>query len=161
MNGEDFRDHHHVKHRCNTRKDRFRQGTACGNDVFVILGQRHNQCCGRFGKPVAIGVIVGEKNLGHALQRRRFGRCRIAAGACDQHGHRAKRFHRSQGFGNLIGCKLAFIHVCQKKNGHQITPASSLSFAISSATEATLTPALRPTGSTVFRTARRGVTSTP
>jgi hypothetical protein len=42
-----------------------------------------------------------------------------------------------------------------------ITPASSLSLAISSSTEPTFTPALRPAGSTVFTTLSRGVTSTP
>ena len=52
-------------------------------------------------------------------------------------------------------------NIGKKKNGHQITPASSFSFWISSATEPTFTPALRPAGSTVFTTERRGETSTP
>ena len=50
---------------------------------------------------------------------------------------------------------------CAIPNGHHSTPASSFSFAISSATEPTFTPALRPAGSTVLRTERRGLTSTP
>ena len=49
----------------------------------------------------------------------------------------------------------------QDQDGHQITPASVLSFAISSSTEPTFTPALRVAGSTVFSTLSRGVTSTP
>ena len=50
----------------------------------------------------------------------------------------------------------------QKKRRHgQITPASSCSLATSSATVLTFTPALRPLGSAVFSTFRRGVTSTP
>src|SRR5262245_30354560 len=40
-------------------------------------------------------------------------------------------------------------------------PASFFSLATSSATEATLTPALRPGGSTVLITSKRGATSTP
>ncbi len=57
--------------------------------------------------------------------------------------------------------RVAFVHMSNQQNGHQITLASSLSFVINSATEPTLTPALRPTGSTVFRIARRAETSTP
>jgi len=43
----------------------------------------------------------------------------------------------------------------------QSTPASTFSFCTSSATEPTFTPALRPPGSAVFTTFRRGETSTP
>src|ERR1700679_1293804 len=49
----------------------------------------------------------------------------------------------------------------QKKSRHcQITPASRR-LATSSATDLTLTPDLRPGGSTVFSTLSRGETSTP
>ncbi len=48
------------------------------------------------------------------------------------------------------------------EDGHdQITLASFLSLLTSSATSATLTPALRLGGSETFRVVRRGVTSTP
>ena len=82
-------------------------------------------------------------------------------GASHQQMHFAEASHSRQRFGNRISGKLATIHIGQKENSHQITPASSLSFAISSSTEATLTPAFRPAGSEVFTTVRRGVTSTP
>ena len=49
----------------------------------------------------------------------------------------------------------------EDQDGHQSTPASVLSLAISSSTEPTLTPALRVAGSTVFSTFSRGATSTP
>ena len=49
----------------------------------------------------------------------------------------------------------------QDQDRHQITPASVFSFAISSSTEPTFTPALRVAGSTVFSTFSRGATSTP
>ncbi len=48
-----------------------------------------------------------------------------------------------------------------QQRGHQRTPASVLSFEISSATSLTLTPPLRPGGSVVLSTSRRGVRSTP
>src|SRR5208282_4554183 len=50
----------------------------------------------------------------------------------------------------------------QQQGRHdQITPASSCSLATSSATVLTFTPALRPPGSAVLSTFRRGETSTP
>src|SRR5690606_33422265 len=51
--------------------------------------------------------------------------------------------------------------LCQDQGRHQITPASVFSFSTSSATLETLTPALRPGGSVVSSTFRRGATSTP
>src|SRR5665647_3952072 len=48
-----------------------------------------------------------------------------------------------------------------QQRGHQITPASFLSFETSSATSLTLTPALRPPGSVVLMISRCGVRSTP
>ena len=89
------------------------------------------------------------------------GRSGIAARAGNQHMHVAQARHGGQGFRHGVNRQSAFVHIGNQKNGHQITPASSLSFAISSATEATLTPALRPAGSVVFTIDRRGATSTP
>jgi len=49
-----------------------------------------------------------------------------------------------------------------KKDCHRYsTPASSLSFDTSSATEPTLAPDLRPDGSVVLMTSSRGLISTP
>ena len=49
----------------------------------------------------------------------------------------------------------------EEQGSHQSIPTSDLSLPTSSATDATLMPPLRLAGSTVFRTVRRGVTSTP
>ena len=51
--------------------------------------------------------------------------------------------------------------VGEEQGRHQITPASFFSLATSSSTEVTLAPALRPGGSVVLSTFRRGETSTP
>ncbi len=115
----------------------------------------------RLGHPMAVDMITREQDLGHALQCRGLGCCRIAAHARDKDMHLTQGFDSRKGLGDRIGGKLAFVHIGKKKNRHQITPASSLSLAISSATDPTLTPALRPVGSTVFITVRRGATSTP
>ena len=110
---------------------------------------------------MAIRVIIGEQHFGHAGQFGSLSRSSIATRACDQHMHFAKRSNSSKGFRHGIRRQSAFVYISNQQNGHQITPASSLSFAISSSTEPTLTPALRPAGSTVFTMFRRGVTSTP
>ena len=84
----------------------------------------------------------------------------IAAG--DQHiDRRAQLQRRRQRPGGDVG-EMAVRDFGKKQGRHrQITPASSLSLATSSATVLTLTPALRPLGSVVFSTLRRGATSTP
>ena len=111
--------------------------------------------------PWQIDMVLDKEHPGHARKRRRLGRRRLATCAGDQHMRLAQRCHRGHGLGQRIRRQLAVNHFAQKKNSHQITPASSFSFAISSSTEPTLTPALRVAGSTVFTTLRRGLTSTP
>ncbi len=106
-------------------------------------------------------MAIGEQDLRHTLKRRRLGRRRVAALPGDQHMDLAEALHGLQRLGQRIGAKMPVADIGKKKNSHQITPASSFSFAISSSTEPTFTPALRPAGSTVLTTVRRGVTSTP
>ena len=129
--------------------------------MAVGAGQTGHQSCRGFAHAVAIGVIIGKQHFGDALQGRRLGGCGVTARAGHKHMHLAQTRDGRQRLGNLIGRQMPLVHIRNQQNGHQITPASSLSFAISSATEPTLTPALRPTGSTVLTTVRRGATSTP
>ena len=106
--------------------------------------------------------IVGHAHFGHAceLSGRRRGGADVLAG--DQHIDRTAELERGgeRARGRVV--QLAAGDLGQKKGRHrQITPASSCSLATSSATDLTLTPALRPAGSAVFSTLRRGETSTP
>src|SRR6516164_7958061 len=79
----------------------------------------------------------------------------------DEHVNRlAQRFCGTQSLGGDVIEVTAF-NISQNKRRHAITPASFLSFARSSATEPTLTPALRVEGSLVFKIFRRGEASTP
>ena len=103
---------------------------------------------------------IGVQHACHTVKLGRFSR-RTGSGTRHQHMHLAQALHTGKRLGHRIGRQLPVIHIGKQKNGHQITPASSLSFAISSATDPTFTPALRPAGSTVLMTDRRGVTSTP
>ena len=80
-----------------------------------------------------------------------------ATSTVDVAAHRLRRGHRLGG--GVVQVRVVVLG--EDQDGHQITPASVFSFAISSSTEPTLTPALRVAGSTVFTTFSRGVTSTP
>ena len=131
------------------------------HDMTEFLRQLHDQRGGRFRQPVAKARILGAKHLRNTLDFRRLGRGIRRPGAGAEHGDVAQTLAGRHRLGGRIDGKLAIRHFAQKKNRHQITPASSFSFAISSSTEPTLMPALRPCGSTVFTTVRRGVTSTP
>jgi hypothetical protein len=63
----------------------------------------------------------------------------------------------------LVGSVLERLVVVlgEKKNRHQIAPASFFSLSMSSATVLTLTPALRTGGSEVLTISRCGLVSTP
>ena len=89
-----------------------------------------------FGGRPTVGSGNQNVDIGSQIQRRRqrLARCRVQC---------------------IVGV------LCKKENGHQITPASSLSLPTSSPTSDTITPALRVGGSMVSRTFNRGVTSTP
>ena len=129
--------------------------------MAVAAGQTLDQIRQRLGQAAPIGGIIRRQHLGHAGKLR--GLCGGGGNTFtgDQQMHFTQRFCGRQRFCRAVRAQRAAGHFGNQKNGHQITPASSLSFAISSATLATLTPALRPCGSTVLTTVRRGVTSTP
>ena len=106
--------------------------------------------------------IVGDEHFRHALKFRRRLRGRADIWARDENidGRLELERRGERARGHIV--QLAARDLRQKKGRHgQITPASSCSFATSSATDLTLTPDLRPEGSTVFSTLSRGETSTP
>jgi hypothetical protein len=109
--------------------------------VTRIVGDQHFRHALKFG-----GRLRGDGNIG-ARDENIDGRLEL-----ERRGQRARR-------------RIVQFSACdfrQKKGSHrQITPASSRSFCTSSATDLTLTPDLRPGGSTVFSTLSRGATSTP
>ena len=84
----------------------------------------------------------------------------LAVGAGHQHVHvLAQPLGRAHGLGDG-GAERLVVVVGEEQDRHDSAP-TSLSLAISSAALATLTPALRPGGSTVLSTLRRGAISTP
>src|SRR5208337_86200 len=132
------------------------------DDRVVAAGERDDQRRERLGEAMRVNGIVRDAHLRDAgkLSRRRGGGAHVFARDEDVDG--APELER--------GGERARRHVAQspardfrqKKGRHrQITPASSCSLATSSATDLTLTPALRPPGSAVFKTLSRGATSTP
>mmetsp|Transcript_3534 Transcript_3534/g.6362 ORF Transcript_3534/g.6362 Transcript_3534/m.6362 type:complete len:130 (+) Transcript_3534:742-1131(+) len=127
----------------------------------IVPGERDDERGGWFRKAVAQAVILGTEHLGDALDRRRFIGSRLGGGPGTEHGHVAQFRGSGDGFRGGVHRQFARVHLGKKKYSHYRTPASSLSFVISSSTEATLTPAARASGSEVVTTCRRGVTSTP
>ena len=106
--------------------------------------------------------IVGDQHLRHALKlgRRLGGGADICARDENIDGLPELERRGQRARGRIV--QLPARDFRQKKGRHrQITPASSCSLATSSATDLTLTPDLRPGGSTVFSTLSRGETSTP
>ena len=84
----------------------------------------------------------------------------LAVGAGHQHVHvLAQGLGGAHGLGDDAAQRLVVV-VGEEQDRHDSAP-TSLSLATSSAALATLTPALRPGGSTVFSTLRRGAMSTP
>ncbi len=105
---------------------------------------------------------VRDQDLRHAMElgRRLGGRADVLAG--DEHVDGLPKLERGGERARRRVVQLAARDLRQEKGRHrQITPTSSCSLATSSATDLTLTPALRPGGSVVFNTLRRGDTSTP
>ena len=128
--------------------------------MVVVTGHAGDQRRERFRKCMLVHRGIGHVHLGHPGQLGRCGRGLADVQADDQRmdlaelggrGHRAAR--------RLLD--LAVLVVEQDERGHQITFASVLSFATSSATEPTLTPACRFGGSLTLMVLSRGAGSTP
>src|SRR5271170_690150 len=135
---------------------------ALADDGVVTGGERNDQRRQRLGQAMRVERIVRHSHFRHALELsgHRGGGGDVLAG--DKHVDRTSELERG---GERARGRVVQLSACdfgQKKGRHrQITPASSWSLPTSSATDLTLTPALRPAGSEVFSTLRRGETSTP
>ena len=66
--------------------------------------------------------VIGLQHLGHA--RKLGGRQGRPIGALprDQHMHIAKPLHGGQRLGHGVGRQMAFVHICNQKNGHVRSP---------------------------------------
>src|SRR3984885_6353078 len=152
---------HDVEQRRDPRHDVLSVRGRRREDRLVGLGERHDEGRRRLGKHVLVGGRVSEQyfldtvELGCGIG----GRLAIVAG--DQHVDvGADLFGGGQRF--VGGVLERFVVVFgEKKNRHQIAPASFFSLSMSSATVLTLTPALRPGGSDVLTISRCGLVSTP
>src|SRR6185437_16739551 len=116
------------------------------------------------GEVVLVSSALGDEHFLHARELGcGLGRLLGAlAAAGNQHMHVGAELFRSRQ--RLVGDVLqGFVVVFgnQQRRHVQRTPASFFSLDTSSPTSLTLTPPLRPGGSVVFNTSRRGATSTP
>ena len=132
-----------------------------GDDGVVVAHQPDDQRRHLLGQLVAELRRVGEQNLGCAVELGGASATALAVGAGDQHMHvLAQRLGGAHGLGD--GRRRA--PCCRARPARRTVMTSapaSFSLATSSAALATLTPALRPGGSTVLSTLRRGAMSTP
>ncbi len=130
------------------------------SDGVVVAHQADDQRGQLLGQLMAELRRVREQHLGGAVELGGGFGDALAAGAGHQHVHvLAERLGGGHGLGD-VGAQRLVVVVGEQEHGHDSTP-TSLSLATSSAALATLTPALRPGGSTVFSTLRRGAMSTP
>ena len=159
---DDVGDLHHVEERRDPRQHVLGARGRRRDDRVVGGAERHDQRRERLGEPVRVGRGVGDENLADARKLRgRLGGRRDAPPG-DEHVDRLRDLEgrRQRPRGQVAQAPARDFR--KKKGRHgQITPASSWSFATSSETVFTLTPALRPEGSDVLSTLRRGATSTP
>src|SRR5262249_32866397 len=110
---------------------------------------------------VLIDDVVRDQHLLDAVEFGSGLRNRPAALASDQHMHvGAERLRCCERLvGRVLDCRIVVLG--NEERCHQITPASFLSLSTSSLTVFTFTPDLRPAGSVVLSTSRRGAMSTP
>ena len=156
-----FRNLHHVEESGDPRHDIFSRRGRRRHDGLVGRRQSDDQRGDRLRQHMRVRFGVGDEHLGDAVELRRgFGHC-FAIMPGDQDVHLgAKRLGGGQ---RLVGRVLErrIVVLGEKKCRHQIAPASFLSLSTSSATDFTLTPALRTGGSAVLTTSSRGAMSTP
>src|SRR5690606_1453750 len=170
------RDLHHVEQGGHARHDVLAHGGRGRHEGVVVAGKRDDGRSQRLGHALGESVGFGEQHLAHALELRGgIGGC-LRALAGDQHVDIATHPERGrQRLGGLVG-EGGVVVFGNEKNGHLAcslfgstwrlghpysTPASFFSLSTSSATSLTLTPALRPPGSSVFSTFSRALTSAP
>ena len=157
----DLGDHHDVEERRQPRGDVLARGGAGEDDVLVGAGEARHEVGQRLGEAVAVGLALDVDHASNAVELR--GSLGDAGAVLSRHEDVDVAAHRPGGGDRLRGglVQARIVVLGQDQDGHQITPASVFSFAISSSTEPTFTPALRVAGSVVFSTLSRGVTSTP
>src|SRR5439155_1732501 len=149
---------HDVEQRRDARHHILAEGRRRRQDMAVAGRQFYEQRRPILGDAVIVGGIIGQQYLGGAGDlRRRFGdRAAILAG--DQDVDVApRRFRDLRGGGHRVeggGLQRPVVVFGNNENRHQITRASSLSLATSSATEPTLTPPCRFAGSSTFKVTR-------
>src|SRR3546814_337048 len=126
----------------------------------IASSKASDQSRSRFGKAMAQRRVLGHQDLRHALNVRggRTGSRSRSPGA--EHGDLAERLGGIHRLGGGIQYQFAVIHFAQQKNRHHTAPLS-LSFATSVSTSGTTSPARRASGSAVFTSSSRGLTSMP
>ncbi len=94
------RDHHDVQKGRDTRQDILGVRRGRRDDMLVGIGERHDQSCRRFRKPVPEHLVLGDQNLGHTGNLRRSLARRGGLGPGTKHRHIAQ-FHSRR---NRLGC---------------------------------------------------------
>ena len=156
----DVGQHHHVQQRGHAGQHVLGVGGGGRHDVIVIACQRHDQVGGRFRQAMTQRGVFGDQHLGHAVDCRGFFRGIGGGCAGAQNRHVAQGLGRGDRLCGRVHRQFTIVDFGKKKNSHHTAPFS-LSFATSSSTEPTISPAARSAGSDVLTTVRRGVTSTP
>jgi hypothetical protein len=155
-----IRDHHHVEKRGHAGHHVLGVGGGGGNDMVIFIREADDQRGGGFGQAVAEAGIFGDQHARHAVDPGRRLACGCGRGTGGQNGDVTQRPGGGDGLGGGVQRQLAIVHFGKEKNSHYTAPAC-LSFATSSSTEPTISPALRVGGSSVRSTSSRGATSTP
>ena len=162
---DDLGDLHDVEQRGHARHDVLAGGRRRRDDRVVGAGKLHDEGGQRFGQAVFQFVGIGQQHLGRALQLRGGIGRGLGALAGDQHMHvRADLQRGAQRLRRLVGQALIVVFG-DEENCHSVSVNPSCrelrarrlrcaSLSTSSATFFTLTPALRPPGSSVFTTFR-------
>ena len=151
---------HDIEQRRHARHDVLARGGRGRHHRVVVRHQPDDQGSDFLGELMGELRGIGIEHLGRAIELGGGLGHRLAVGTGHQHVDvLAQRPGGGHGLGDGRRQRLVVV-LRQQKSGHDNAPAS-FSLATSSAALATLTPALRPGGSTVFTTLRRGAISTP
>ncbi|AEM42400.1 hypothetical protein KVU_2561 [Ketogulonicigenium vulgare WSH-001] len=149
---------HYIQQRRDAWQGVFAGRRCWGQNVAICASKRHDQICHAFGDLVIQRRRLRPDHPRYAVDM--CGRISRSGRPRDQYCHIAQGARAGDRTGGRIRDQRARLHFGQNQNSHQITPAA-FSFATSSSTEATISPAARAAGSRVSNTLRRGVRSTP